>query len=110
MYNFKILFVIIFLFVPLASASAKDTSGLTVKLLSVWASDGGVLVQTEPKHSIEGLNCTDNYWLQLSKQAVGYDAILSMLLSAQVTQAKVTVRAGDSGKKFCVLERVILTY
>lgn len=44
MYTFKIIFVIIFLFGPLASASAKDTTGLTVKLILVWASDGGVLV------------------------------------------------------------------
>lgn len=92
-----------------AVANTLDSSGLTIKLLSVWADDGGVLVQTEPKHSIEGLSCTGDYWLRLSKDAAGYEALLSVLLSAQATQSKITVRAGESGSEFCNLERVIIT-
>jgi hypothetical protein len=91
-------------------ATTKDSSNVKVQLISAWASSGGILLQTNPKHSIEGLSCTNDYWLELDKNQPGYQAILSMLLSAQATQKTITVRAvDDNSSDFCRLERVITT-
>jgi hypothetical protein len=93
-----------------AQATIKDSSNVKVQLISAWASSGGILLQTNPQHSIEGLSCTNNYWLELDKNQPGYQAILSMLLSAQATQKTITVRAvDDNNSDFCRLERVITT-
>ena len=90
--------------------ATKDSSNVKVQLLSAWASSGGILLQTNPKHSIAGLSCTNDYWLELDKNQSGYQAILSMLLSAQATQKTITVRAvDDNSSDFCRLERVIIT-
>jgi len=89
-------------------ADYKDTNNVKIQLVSVWTESGDILVQTSPKHDISGLGCGSDYWLKLSKTAIGYDGTLSMLLSAQATQAKVTVRAhDDQGTDFCRLGRVI---
>ena len=86
----------------------KDTGNVKIELVSVWTENGDILVQTKPKHSIQGLVCTSDYWLKLNKTAIGYEGTLSMLLSAQATQATVTVRAyDDQGTDFCRLDRVI---
>ena len=104
--------IISILAITLASFSHgdyKDTSNIKIKLISVWTSSGDILVQTNPKHNIQGLACTSDYWLKLDKTAAGYDGTLSMLLSAQATQATVTVRAyDDQGTDFCRLDRVII--
>lgn len=92
-----------------AHADYKDTSNIKIELVSVWTTSGDILVQTSPKHNIQGLGCSSDYWLKLSQTAQGYDGTLSMLLSAQSTQAKVTVRAyDDQGTDFCRLDRVII--
>lgn len=91
-----------------ASAAYKDTGNVKVHLVSAWASEGGILLQTNPQHSIEGLGCDSSYWLKLNVDQPGYNAIVSMLLSAQATQKPITVRAvDDQGTDFCRLERVI---
>jgi len=91
-------------------ATTKDSNNVKVQLVSAWASSGGILLQTNPKHSISGLSCTSDYWLELDKNQPGYQAILSMLLSAQATQKTITVRAvDDNSSNFCRLERVITT-
>ena len=93
-----------------ANAAYKDTSNVKIHFISAWASDGGVLVQTNPQHSIDGLGCESAYWLKLSADQAGYNTVIAMLLSAHVTQMPVTVRAvDDQGTDFCRLERVILT-
>ena len=79
----------------LASAAYKDTGNVKVQLISAWASEGGILLQTNPQHSIEGLSCESSYWLKLNVDQPGYSAIVSMLLSAQATQRPITVRAVD---------------
>ncbi|AJQ94135.1 hypothetical protein [Gynuella sunshinyii] len=88
-------------------AAYKDSDDVKIQLISVVSSSGDILVQTNPEHSIEGLGCTNNFWLTLDSNEPGYQAVLSLLLSAQVTQRNVTVRARDSGGEHCVLERVI---
>ena len=96
-------------FVGFAHSDYVDTSNLKIELISVWTTSGDILVQTNPKHNIQGLACTSDYWLKLSETALGYDGTLSMLLSAQATQAKVTIRAiDDQGTDFCRLDRVII--
>ena len=90
------------------NADYKDTGNVTIQLVSVWTVSGDILVQTKPKHSITGLGCSSDYWLKLSKTAAGYKGTLSMLLSAQASQSKVTIRAvDDQGTDFCRLDRVI---
>lgn len=91
-----------------ANADYIDTDNVTVELISVWSNDGGLLVQTSPKPNISTLSCTNDYWLVLQKDEGGYEAILSMLLAAQLAKTKITVRAEDNGGEvFCKLSRVI---
>lgn len=98
----------ILLSVSAAYAASKDTNNVKVKLISVWTSNGNILVQTNPRANILGLTCTNDYWLVLYKNDLGYQAALSMLLSAQVTQKGVSVSAEDnSGNEFCRLRRVV---
>ena len=86
----------------------KDSSGVKIKLVSIWGGNGNVLIQTNPNHSIDGLACTSNFWLELDLTAPGYEGMLSMLLTAQATQSTVTVRAFDDiGTGFCRLDRLI---
>ncbi len=89
-------------------AAYKDSNNVKIKLISVWSQNGNILVQTSPKPNISDLTCTNDYWVTLDKNDLGYQATLSLLLSAQVTQRGVTVRVDDSsGSQFCKLTRVI---
>ena len=89
-------------------ADYKETSNLQISQISAWGSSGDILIQTNPKHSIDSLGCTSNYWLKLRKIDDGYQAMLSMLMAAQIAKTSVLVRAiDDSGTDFCRLERVI---
>ncbi len=89
-------------------ADYKETSNLQISQISAWGSSGELLIQTNPKHSIEGLGCTSNYWLKLRKTDDGYQAMLSMLMTAQIAKTSVLVRAiDDVGTDFCRLDRVI---
>ncbi len=105
----KIVFLLSMMFLSHAAMAAyKDTSNVTIQLISVWTSSGDILVQTNPKPDITGLTCTNDYWLTLDKDDLGYQATLSMLLSAQATQRKVNISAQDNnGDQFCKLRRVI---
>ncbi len=89
-------------------AAQLDSSNVKVQLISVWASSGDVLLQTNPRHNIAGLACSNDFWLVLDKDQLGYEGILSLLLSAQAQQSNITVRAVDDiGSNFCRLERVV---
>jgi len=90
-------------------ADFKDTSNVTVALISVWTNNGDVLVQTNPRPDISGLTCTNDYWLRLNKSEVGFDATLAMLLSAHAAKHNISVSAQDNdGDDFCRLRRVII--
>ena len=109
MITFKAFVIFMFLFTSEAYAAWKDTHNVKIKLISVWAPNGGILIQTEPLPKIEGLSCTSDYWLSLGKDRGGYDALLSVLLTAQAGGKSVTVRASEGEEDFCRLERVIIT-
>lgn len=106
----KLKFSYIFLLsiaLPVLGAS-KETSNVKVEMLSVWTNSGDILVQTSPKPDISGLTCTNDYWLMLDKVELGHQEVLSMLLSAQISKIKLTVRAEDNnGHEFCRLSRII---
>ena len=105
----KLLFLLATFVVSTTYADYRDTGNVTIKLVSVWTDSGDILVQTNPRHDISGLNCSSDYWLKLNKSNSGYEGALSILLSAQATQSKVTVRAyDDQGTDFCRLDRVII--
>ena len=100
----KIISILAITLASFSHADYNDTNNIKIELVSVWTTSGDILVQTNPKHTIQGLSCTSDYQLKLSETAVGYDGTLSMLLSAQATQATVTVRAyDDQGTDFCKL-------
>ena len=95
-------------FTPLALAASAVTHDVKIELISVDPSTGNLLIQTNPRHSIEGLSCTNTYWITLARSATGYDSVLSMLLSSQRAGSMVTVQAGDdNGYELCKLERLI---
>ena len=91
-----------------AHAAYKDTNSVKVNQISVWTNTGSILVQTTPRPDISGLNCSNDYWLVLDKNDAGYQAALSMLLSAQATQKSVNVSAEENGGgECCRLRRVV---
>lgn len=97
------------LFSGAVTASYFD-SFVKVDNISVWVSNGDILVKTDPRPDISSLNCTNDYWLVLRKSSPGYQATLSMLLTAQTNQRTIIVRADDaSGDQFCDLARVVTT-
>lgn len=92
-----------------AFAGHKDSHDLQVEQISVWGDSGDLLVQTSPKHNIEGLSCSSDYWLKLHRSDEGYEALSSMLIAAQMAGTTITVRAvDDAGTDFCRLQRVII--
>lgn len=104
----NLLGALLFLCVFEASAATKDTKNATIELISIWTSNGNILVQTKPRADISGLTSTNNYWLTLNKNVVGHEATLALLMSAQASGAKVIVRADDSsGGQLCSLNRVV---
>ena len=54
-------------FSSFSNAAYKDSLSLTVEQISVWGSSGHLLVQTKPRHNLEGLNCDSDFWLKLYK-------------------------------------------
>ncbi len=106
----KLLLVFISILPSLVFAANRDTANTYVKQISVWGHSGGVLIQMNPRPNIEGLGCTDDYWLRLNKSDEGYETMLSMLIAAQVTNKPILVRAeddGDSTQPYCRLQRII---
>ena len=103
-----IIVALLLIFSAQSMAAFKDYKVVKVRFISVWSASGGILVQINPKPDLSGLTCTNDYWLTLDKNVSGYEAALSLLLSAQASQRNVTVRADDSsGSEFCKLVRVI---
>lgn len=90
----------------------KQTQNVFVSEISIrhnsvnGASD--VLVQTEPRHSIEGLSCASDYWMILTPDDVGHEIMVTLLKNAQKLQLPVTVNViDDTSPDFCRLNRVI---
>ena len=101
----------IFLFISASSIAAnQDTHSTYVNQISVWGHNGDVLVQMSPRHNIEGLSCTDDYWLRLSKNDEGFETMLSLLLASQMAKKAISVRSEDDSagaQPYCRLQRVI---
>ena len=105
----KIISILAITLASFSHADYNDTNNITIELISVWTTSGDILVQTKPKHNIQGLGCSSDFWLKLNKTAGGYDGTLSILLSAQATQSKVIIRDyDDQGTDLCRLDRVII--
>ena len=104
-----LVFISVCMFAFSAHAAYRDSSGRYVKQISVWGHTGHVLVQMEPRHDIEGLQCTDDYWLVLNKTDEGYETMLSMLIAAQIADKPILVRAEDDRRdqSYCRLQRII---
>lgn len=85
-----------------------DTVNVKIKRISAYSlNNGNILVQTEPRHNMEGLSCTNDYWLVLAQSDPGFENTLSMLLTAQTAQIEVIVRAENNGASaFCLLSRL----
>ncbi|MFT5084350.1 MAG: hypothetical protein ACI9Y1_002404 [Lentisphaeria bacterium] len=93
-----------------ALAANKDSPNRYVNQISVWGHSGDILVQTYPRHAIEGLQCTDDYWLRLNKSDEGFQSMLSMLIAAQMADKPILIRAeddGDGNQPYCRLQRII---
>lgn len=104
---FKKLILLIGLVASL-NAAYVDSNNREVKLISVMANKF-TLIQTEPRHSIENMNCTNDYWAILDYTRAGYNEMLSLLISAKVSKSKVTIRVTDDmTSEFCRIERIIL--
>lgn len=104
----SVIITILFAISTQSVAAYKDSNNVKIKLISVWSQNGNILVQTDPKTNISGLSCTNDYWVTLDKNDLGYQATLSLLLSAQATQRDVIIRADDGfGSEFCKLTRVV---
>lgn len=100
-------FVLLLVMVSAAAHSQfNDTPNVKVKQLLLEA-EGGLFLQTEPRHNIDGLGCQSNAWLSLDVQSPGFEALLSLLMTAQVAQQPISVRvAEDDGADLCRLIHV----
>ena len=102
------LFVIAFVFAVSNGALASTaTQGVRITTLSLTDTGGGLLVQTTPRHSLD-TGCTNNFWLVLDTSSANFEALLSMLITAQSRGSSVTVTATGAGNQFCNLSRVVL--
>lgn len=94
-----------------APTTAGDllTKDLKVKLISIEENTGNILVQFHPRHSINGLACTDDYWASLSKNSLVHQEMLSVLLTAYASQKPMNITVSDDPQStFCKLKRIIL--
>lgn len=86
--------------------ASTTTSGVKITKLSL-EDTGNLLVQTTPRHTLDA-GCTSDFWLVLSTSAPNFDALLSMLITAQSRGSSVTVIATGAGNQFCNLSRLVL--
>jgi len=94
-----------------AFSAALVTKDIKIDIVSAYSDGGNVLVQTNPRHSIQDLGCESDYWLTLNPDVPGYQTLLSMLLSAHATQQPVSVVVDDTDStKFCKLTRLSLNH
>ena len=98
---------------PASAATSGD--GHTVNLLSIQSQTGSypngrVLVQFEPRHTLDS-GCTNDYWALLDPKDAQFENIYSQLVAARLSGREVEVsvqyRAGDPEPQFCRLIRVI---
>ncbi len=104
----KSLFAIVLMAMPSVSLAQTTTEDVKISMVSLTQTGAGVNIQTEPRHQLD--NCTNDYWLSLSKGASGenYELLLSMVLTAQAADSTVTVVAKGLGGDFCQLDRLII--
>ncbi len=105
----KLILIFLCLFSGSALAAYKDSTNRYVKQISVWGHTGDVLVQTYPRHDIDGVQCTDDYWIRLNKSDEGFQTMISMLIAAQMADKPIIIRAEDDGigQPYCRLQRII---
>lgn len=105
----KLIFIFLCTLSCSALAASKDSPNRYVQQISVWGHSGDVLVQTYPRHDIEGVQCTDDYWIRLNKSDEGFKIMLSMLIAAQMADKPILIRAEDDGidQPYCRLQRII---
>ncbi len=104
----KIVGIVTVLIASNVNAAFKDTNNVKVEMISVMSKSGNISVRTTPRPDLSGLTCTNNNWLVLYKDDIGYNATLAMLLSAQATQKAIKISAeDDNGNEWCKLRRVI---
>lgn len=103
--------VILFIFTALVFGSAAHaqttTPGVKITKLSLTDDGGGMLIQTTPRHTLDA-GCTSDFWLALATSAPNYEALLSMLITAQTRGSSVSVSATGVGNDFCNLSRLVL--
>lgn len=101
-------FSIIAIIFATSSGALASTITANVKITILSLEDSGnLLVQTTPRHTLDA-GCTSDFWLVLSTSAPNFDALLSMLITAQSRGSSVTVIATGAGNQFCNLSRVNL--
>ena len=101
-------FSIIALFFAASSGALASTATANVKITTLSLTDtGNLLVQTTPRHTLDA-GCTTDFWLVLATSTPNFDALLSMLITAQSRGSSVTVTATGVGNQFCNLSRVVL--
>ncbi len=105
----KLIFILLCALSCSVLAAYKDSPNRYIKEISVWGHSGDVLIQTYPRHDIEGVQCTDDYWIRLNKADEGFQTMMSMLIAAQMADKPVLIRAEDDGSNqpYCRLQRVI---
>ncbi len=102
--------IAISLIASVSYAANVTTDNTLVNTISVWTKDGVLLLQTNPRHQLPP-GCTNDYWLVMDKNDLGYQATLAMLLSAQAQKKAISVTADDrftTSKGFCGLTRVVI--
>jgi len=57
----KIISILAITLASFSHADYNDTNNIKIELVSVWTTSGDILVQTNPKHTIQGLSCTSDY-------------------------------------------------
>ncbi len=99
----------IVLFGSVAHAGSVQSNDLQVTIVSAYSDGRSILVQTEPRPDITGLTCNNNFWLVLEGSELGFDTIVSFILTAHATGKRVQITAEDNGgSDFCKLTRITL--
>ncbi len=77
----------------------------------MYDQNGATMIHTEPKHDIDGVSCTGDFWIQLNKDDPNFQTMLSVILSAQATRTPADITVTDEfGTPNCYLSRITLRY
>ena len=110
--NYPHMFFVIIILLPVSvSASVNTLSSVEVDTISVSTGDGLMYVSFSSALDISGLSCTNSNSLILDVSKPGYQATLSLLLSAQARGVKVKVKVNDddgTAGTYCRLSRIYL--